>query len=332
MRIVSTLFPQLPRADMGFFRWALTLGVVVVVALTVLGVYPVALLAAALLVPLLMVLYLYDVDVYEDEPIRVIALTMAWGAVGGAVTAVVASLIAPVDVTLVVAPRADSLIVRGVVVPLVGGALMLAGPLVLLRYPKFNDVLDGATFGAASAVTFVAAQTVTTALDLFSAGVQPPGDQLPWLGRLLVLGLAQPLVAAGVIGATAGAFWLRHRAPARDRGALGAFGNPPLATALAAASLVAAALGLSLLQQPLGLLWMTVLAAAALVWLRRVIHLGLLQEAAEIDIAAPITCANCHRSTPYHSFCGHCGVALRALPKARHAASGTPGGEPQRSQ
>ena len=317
VRIVSTLFPQLPRADMDVFRWALSIGVAVVLVLAVLGLYPVALVAAAVLVPLLMVLYLYDVDVYEDEPIRVIALTMAWGAVTGALLGLLLSSLLQVGSSSIIGPNLESIAVRGVVVPLLGLGVMLGGPLLLLRYRKFNDVLDGATFGAASAVSFIGAQALTNGIGLLSAGIQPPGDPLPWVGRLLMLGLAQPLLAAGVVGAAAGTFWMRYRTGGTTRATLGPLGEPAVATLVAAAALVATALIQLLAGLAVALVVVAIAAAAALVWLRRLIHVGLLQEAAEIPIADPVACANCGRATPYHSFCGHCGVALRALPKAR---------------
>ncbi|MDQ3880477.1 MAG: hypothetical protein M3295_05345, partial [Chloroflexota bacterium] len=192
LRFVSTLFPQLPQSDMETFRWALVIGVAVIVALSVAGVYPVALLAAAILVPLLMVVYLYDVDVYEDEPVRVVVFTMAWGAVTGALAGLAIRALLRNDTSLALAPSLTSLGVRGVLIPLIDGVLMIAGPLLLLRYRKFNDVLDGVTFGAASAVTFVGAQALTHAVDLFAAGLRPPGDPLPWVARLVILGVAQP--------------------------------------------------------------------------------------------------------------------------------------------
>jgi hypothetical protein len=193
---------------------------------------------------------------------------------------------------------------------------MLAGPLVLLPYRKFNDVLDGATFGATSAVSFTAALVLSQGVDLFTGGLRPPGDSLPWIVRLLSLGVATPLIAAGVIGATAGAFWLQYRAPLRDRHRLGLVGQPVVAVFVAFAFLIASALGGQVLPFLPALLWQTLLAVLALIWLRAVIHLGLLQEAAEIDIGPPIVCPNCGRSTPAHSFCGKCGTSLRALPKS----------------
>jgi hypothetical protein len=327
IRIVSTLFPQLPRGDMDTFRWALTIGIAVVVALSVAGVYPIALVAAAVLVPLLMVVYLYDVDVYEDEPIRIIGLTMAWGAVTGALAGLAIRLLLRAEPSIALVPSLATIAMRGVVIPVVGAALMIAGPLLLLRYRKFNDVLDGVTFGAASAVTFVGAQVLTHALDLFSAGLRPPGDVLPWVARLVILGIAQPALAAGVIGAATAAFWLRYRAPVADRGALGILGNPGIAVVMAALTLVVSALAQLVLPLPLSMVAVAMLAAAALLWMRRMIHVGLLEEAAEIEIGPDITCGNCARPTPYHSFCGRCGVALRALPKrpGAGAAASAPG-------
>ena len=83
MRLVSTLYPALPREEIRTFQTALIAGTALIVLLGVLGFFPVAIVAAAVLVPLITVIYLYDVDTYEDEPVRVVALTFLWGAVDG---------------------------------------------------------------------------------------------------------------------------------------------------------------------------------------------------------------------------------------------------------
>jgi ribosomal protein L32 len=45
----------------------------------------------------------------------------------------------------------------------------------------------------------------------------------------------------------------------------------------------------------------------------------------EIPIGDAIVCANCHHATLTHTFCGNCGVALRALPKdLRRGAAARP--------
>src|SRR5262249_51276807 len=58
-----------------------------------------------------------------------------------------------------------------------------------------------------------------------------------------------------------------------------------------------------------------VLSAGGLVWLRWLTELGLREEAAEKPIGPPVECPSCHHETPVHTFCGHCGIAMRALPK-----------------
>jgi hypothetical protein len=312
--IISTLFPQLPAADLDTFRLAFAGGLVALLALALVGAFPVALVGAAVLVPALVLLYVYSVDVYEDTPLRVIALTMGWGAAWGAVSGFVTNAIADAG-SVTGTPRLFDVLLFGAVVPLIGLALMIAGPLLLLRDRRFNDVLDGATFGVASAASFVAAQILVGSASLFAGGPTPIGEPVPWIGRILALGVALPVVAAGSVGSVVGAIWLRYRSPVRDRDALGMAGNPLVAVTIAAALLVAAALAAQLPGPILDVAVQLALAAIVLVWLRRTLHLGLLQEASEIEVGPEIRCANCDRSTPHHTFCGRCGIALRALPK-----------------
>jgi hypothetical protein len=319
LAVVSTLFPQLPRADMRSFRLAFAAGVAIIVGLALIGLFPIALVSAAVLVPLLMVLYLWDVDIYEDEPLWVIGATMLWGALAGAVYGSVLRGL-PTGSAFGGVDLADTLL-AGVGLPLAEVALMIAGPLVLLRWRSFNDVLDGATFGAASAVSFSGAHLIVQALPMLGGGLHPAGDPLPWVVQLISLGVLQPVIAAGAMGALGAAVWLRYRAPITDRGALGPVGNPFVALVGAALLMVAAGLAKALLTLIPATLILGVIALLALLWLRRALHLGLLQESREIVVERSIRCPNCGLTTPEHTFCGQCGVSLRALPrKARHKA------------
>ena len=322
--VISTLFPQLPRTSMVAFRISLVIGIVIVVVLELLKLFPLAVTVAAILVPLLTILYLYDVDEYEDEPLRVVALTVLWGAAAGIAVGLLSRYISPSGLGQVAESTTKRVLVRGIGLPLLATVLMLAGPLILLPYRKFNDTLDGATFGGACAVTFIGAQVITQSTDLFSAGFRPQGLIYPRVVYLLEFSIAMPLLAGGVIGSAAGALWLRYRAPARDRRALGLLGNPFVAIVLAAAAMVAAAFILIYVHsRTLAFILLLVMAALALPWLRQVIHVGLIQEAAEIPVGPEITCANCGHRTPQHTFCINCGIALKALPKAvpRRAAA-----------
>jgi hypothetical protein len=314
------MFPQLPRADMDTFRAALLLGLAVVVVLAVFRLFPLAIVASAVLTPLLVVLYLYDVDVYEDEPISVIAFTMVWGVAAGIVAGLLAKAFASSGAALLERSSGSTTLTLGVLMPVISVALMIAGPLLLLPRKNFNDVLDGATFGGAAAVCFAGAQLITSSFTFLThAGLRPVGSVTPWIIRLLEAAIAAPVLAAALMSATAAAFWLRYRAPVRDRNALGMLGRPAVALAVSAAVLVVAALAQLHLPDFVALIVYVVLAAGALVWLRRVLHLGLLEEAAEIETGADIQCANCGATTPRHSFCINCGISLLALPNARRA-------------
>jgi len=329
--VVSTLFPQLPNDSMQTFRVTLALGVVTVVVLAAFGLFPVALVAAAILVPLITVTYLYDVDVYEDQPLYVVGLTMVGGALGGVAIALLARAIAPADASFAIDASGVDALVRGVVIPLLSAVVILLPALVLLRYPKFNDVLDGSTFGAAAAISFTGAEVLVQSYSYLSGSLSADGMFLPWMLRLLSVAVAVPVLTAAVMGAAAAALWLRYRATVRDRDALGALGRPAVAIPVAAAVLIMAALVQLYLPVGVSLPVLVLIAAAGLVWLRQVIHLGLLQEAAEVGMGPEITCANCGHQTAQHTFCSHCGVALRALPKGR-APEPPPPPEPSGAQ
>ena len=169
---------------------------------------------------------------------------------------------------------------------------------------RYNDVLDGATFGVASAVAFVGAQVIAGSLDLFAGGPTPVGEPLPWVARIVSIAVALPVVAAGSIGSAVGAFSLRYRAPVRDRAP---WRSPavrrsrsswPAPCSSRPRSRPTCPGRSSTSRSSSGL------AAVALVWLRRTLHLGLLEEAFEVEVGPEIVCANCGRPTRRHTFCG----------------------------
>lgn len=315
--LVSTLFPQLPRHSERHFRIAVVFGGLVVLALGIERLFGVALITAALLMPLITMLYFYDVDVYRDHPAWAIAWTVVWGAVTGAATGFLTQALAPTGAALVDKSSTGQVLIGGLVVPAVGVAAMLAGPLVLLPYRRFNDTLDGATFGSASAATFAAAEVIVVGAGVLTGGLRPPGAAAPWVARLLALAVATPVLSMSAVGFAAAALWLRYRAPAGDRAALGWIGQPAVALGVALILVVVGTVSETVMTVGVWLAFLVVLDLVALLLLRSALHVGLLEEAGEQAIGPEIRCANCGAMTASHTFCGNCGIALRALPSAR---------------
>ena len=98
--------------------------------------------------------------------------------------------------------------------------------------------------------------------------------------------------------------------------------------------MIGAGLARATLEPLTELLVLLVIAAMALLWLRSVIHLGLMQEAHEVEIGPALGCPNCGQQTPHHTFCGNCGISLAALPRrARpHSTPATAPAPPETSQ
>ncbi|MBV8221506.1 MAG: hypothetical protein JO325_23825 [Solirubrobacterales bacterium] len=279
-RLIANLFPHLPRDSHRSYRLALGLGSAVVVVLAVLRLFPVALIAAALLLPLLVALYLVDVNVYGDEPVWAVSLTMGWGAVAGVGFGLLALAVAPPAASVIVNGTSQYLLVQGLVLPFCGFFVLLLGPLVLLRYQHFNEVLDGVTFGATTGAAFSGAQAITYSAHLIGAGLRPGGAVLPWVWRLLSLGLGMPIVTMGAAATACAALWLRYRAAARDAEALGALGHPAVALPLAGLFVAGAAVGETFLSAAAWLVWLIAFDLVAISLLGRVIHVGLLEESA----------------------------------------------------
>jgi ribosomal protein L32 len=322
--IVSTIFPQLPRPSMGTFRACLGLGLATVLVLGLARLYPVALIAGAVLLPVLVVLYMVDINVFEEQSLPVIGGTLVWGLVAGVVTALIAKGVSPSGSEVFGSGHGSLVVTRGVLIPVLSVVLIFLGPLAMLRYPRYTTVLDGATFAAASASTFVGAQVIVQALSALGHGLRPPGAVLPWLVQLAIIAIALPLVTMSAMAAMAGAVWLKLRAPIRDRRALGRLGSLYVALPVGVVLMVLSAVVQITLASGVALAIVAALAALALMWLRQVIHVGLLEEALLIEDAPIITCANCGERTRRGTFCESCGIAVAALPGSRSSVQASP--------
>ena len=317
--LISTLFPHLPPRRAILARWLLLAGVIAAVGVAVARFAPIALLLGAILLPVLYLAYFYDVAVYEDEPMAVLAGTFVAGvALGAALSlAFYRVLIGQRTLSLHAGPSAGYVALTAVVVPLLGQLLMLVGPLALyVLRPRFSDILDGLVFGVASALGFAAAQSVVYAWLIITGPLQRGGGAFDWTLPTLRVTLLMPLLYAGATGLICAALWLRRDPHVRQR-PTSLVTSLPFAIGAAVVGQVAPSLLSDLISgQILSFVWYLLAAVAMLMLARIGLHLGLLEKGAEADGAADlIRCPTCQRLTPDLAFCAECGMALRARPK-----------------
>jgi RsiW-degrading membrane proteinase PrsW (M82 family) len=319
MAVITTFFPHLPRRHAHLFRETFIVGILIVILLSSLRLYAPALIAAVVLLPVLYLLYFYEVEVWKGHQLLVIGGTFGVGALLG----VGFSLGFGQVVTLSLNGTQKGPLFSGVLLPVVAEVCMLVGPLLFLRGRKTNEALDGLTFGVASALGFTAASVIAGYWHVLTA---------PLLGTVTttteqISGIVRAAILAGVVNAAATAIicaslWLRHHGRSRKR-------HDHVVLRLPAAVFVAfgfqIALGLityyvtSLLFDVI--LW-AIGAALLLVWLRVTIHHALLEEGEELVIGEASACPECHHLVPTMYFCPMCGAARSAVLKPTRQAAG----------
>lgn len=323
--IISTLFPHLPHRHANVFREALGAGILIVILLAALRLHTSALIASAVLLPLLYLLYLYEVEVYEERPVAVLAATFVVGAALGTGYALVSGHFAAVALSGTVRGPA----ITGVVQPVIAQLLMIAGPLLLLSRGQFDEMLDGLTFGVASALGFTLATVLTGYWHTFTAPLVGEGFASTDLAlRVVRAGILVSIVNACTTATITAMLWQERRGRAAHRHA-GAWRR--LNAAIVVAFAAQGALGLisyyigSLLG--LTLLW-AFAAVLLLIWLRVLLHHALLDEATDIGVGPLSPCPECHRMVPAMTFCPACGVHRQAARKQDRATEGGTGVAP----
>lgn len=314
--VISTLLPHLPHRRTAPFRIALLVTAALLVALGLLRLTGAAVATAALAVPCLYLLYLYEVDVYEDEPVWVIGWTLLVGSVLGIVWAFLSGPFVTQTLILNVGqgPHLGPVVLAGVLVPLVAQLLMLGGAVVIyLTRPRFKEALDGFTFGAAGALAFTFWTTVINLFPELRDGLISQTPPLPNALEIVQRGLLVPFLNASTTGLIAAALWV-HRKPLLRA----AHWTSWRRTSVVMAAALQVGLGLlSILVDNTGVTFAIYLLAVIglLLWVRIALHFMLLAEAGSVEIGPDLPCSHCHHVVPRMAFCPHCGIATRATPK-----------------
>jgi hypothetical protein len=322
LSIVSTLFPHLPHRRGGAFRWALLAGAALVLLLAGLHLFTPATIAAVFLLPVLYLLYVYEVEVYDSEPWLLIAATMVTGAIlGYAFTSLTGRTVAALEMS---GDTGSNVLFAGVFIPIGGQALMLVGPLFLYLYrPGLREPLDGLTFGAASALGFTLATLLTAIWPLLAGPLVGSGSPVDWSLRLLNSGILIMLINAGTTSLVTATLWLNRYDLRRAARGWEASVLTALMVAVAA-QVVVGILSVAVPDLVLKVGIHAVAAAALLVYMRVVIHQALLAEGAAHEIGSDSACPECHRIVPTMLFCPACGVARAAAKQTRMHSAGRP--------
>jgi RsiW-degrading membrane proteinase PrsW (M82 family) len=318
--VLTTLFPHLGHRQVNEFRWALLIGSAIIFVLYLAGLIGAALLAGALLVPIVYVLYLYEVRVYRDAPVQVLGLTLGVGVVLGVLVTLITDALASKTPLFRSTPTTLSVDVGGViaflvVAPIVVEAIKPLPALLLRRTGQFVETIDGVVFGVAAGLGFAAAESIIQLSAVIASGTiqTVPAN---WIYPLATTSIFMPLLHGTATGLITGALW-RVGTSRIDR-----FRWFAIAVAVAAHVLFVS--GTELLRA-LGftpivpVIWQAVVVGGLLMTMRVMLHRALLEEAADLGLNK-IVCSNCHSNTTAAGFCPVCGMATTAM--ARGARPG----------
>lgn len=339
--LVSTIMPRGVSEHPQTYKLALVLALTLALVTAIFGALPLAVMIAAFAIPVVYIVYLYDVNLWEDEPIPVVALAFGLTGVLGLVFTIgwtllrgetfrVGEFTPDGNGALGVSPVVGDFLLAALLVPLVGEALRQIGPILLARRPEFDDLMDGLTFGVISGVAYASFDTVVKHWDLItggSVGVDEPGM---WASLIFLEGFVKPIVMGTATGIACAEFSGLGRGydgftPRYVRGLLEAvvanvlygggvylFGFVPNAT-----------LGVLL-----SIIWGMLIAAVLILRVRTVLHHGLMEAALEAEAREVVGdeelefCRRCEMPLVAHAaFCNACGMAIkvqRSLHPDRH--------------
>jgi hypothetical protein len=331
--LISSIMPRGAGQRPQTYRIALTVALVVALIAAIFGAMPIAVLVAAFAVPVVYIVYIYDVNLWEDEPVLVTGLAfLLTGALTIGFTVLWTYLRGPVpygtttyEGSLSAAPTVGTFLLVAVVVPIVGEAIRQIGPVVLAMRPEFDDLMDGLTFGVISGVSYACFDTLTRHWDLLTGGLQAQDPGL-WVSLIFLEGFVKPLIigtASGIavaefsgLGRGYDGFTLRY-----FRGV----GEAILANAAyQAGTYLFSFVGDATLGVILSILWGLIILAILILRVRNVLHTGLMEAALERSARAGIGatgdlqfCSQCEMPLLEHAaFCNACGTAVRVQPKA----------------
>lgn len=313
--LTSSLFPHLERPSRSPFQVGLVLLVLALAGFSWLRLLGPLITVAALGVPVLFVLYLWQTDVYRNMPRHGLVVSAVIGTgLGAGWTLFSGGVIARAyGIPIAAGFALEQVLSVGLAISLVGAFLMIVPAIVVrLLRPQQRESLDGFVIGAVGALAFTAAATITNFGPQYVAGLLSDVPTLRLAVHAVLYGVAVPVTAGACGGLIGIALWFRPGTQSRAR-------RWRVRAALLFFTLLVAGLYSAIwimeaarLPQMVQLLLHAFLAFVALLALRVAIQMALLREAHDAPTGQPILCVHCDRVVPDMPFCPACGAASRA--------------------
>lgn len=215
--LISTIMPATNRETADNYRWAMIVSAVLIIGATALGLLPIAVAAAAFLIPVSYLVYIYDVNLWEDAPAPVVVgLFLVTGGLAVLVSLFFYRWVFETQFMEVVGGSArggtDSLSIPGllifaVLLPLVAEVVKNLPGAVLARMPQFDDMIDGLTFGVAAGTAYAAFETIVVFSSVFTSGdFRTETGLSTWIVVIVNLMVVKSLIYGTATGIAVAAF------------------------------------------------------------------------------------------------------------------------------
>ena len=343
--LISTIMPHTNRATADNYRWAMIISGVLIIGAMGFGLLPIAVAAAAFLIPIVYLVYIYDVNMWEDAPLPVVAgLFLVTGVLSILITLFFFRWVfdeqfnefaagARVGISALSVP---SLLLFAVVLPIVAEVAKNVGGVFLATRPQFDDMIDGLTFGIAAGTAYAAFETIVLYSSVFTSSDFRTTDGLAsWAVVVVNLMVVKSLIYGTATGIAVASF------SGRGEGYDGFKAPYFMNFGLAVAANVGYWLGVRLLSyvpfgQALGLLWGFVILAVLVLRIRVTMQAALLEAAVEDAVrtdglhskratAADAYCPECENPLLVGShFCMVCGTSVRSSSHQARRTMSTP--------
>ena len=310
--LISTIMPHTNRETADNYRWAMILSAVLIVAATAFGLLPIAVAAAAFLIPLAYLVYIYDVNLWEDAPAPVVVgLFFVTGGLSVLVSLFFYRWVFD-DQFASFGPGAsrggiESLsiparLIFAVLLPVVAELVKNLPGALLARLPQFDDMIDGLTFGVAAGTAYAAFETLVVFSSVFTDGeLRTESGLATWMVVVVNLMVVKSLIYGTATGIAVAAF------SGKGEGYDGFTPYYVKNLAFAMGANILYWLGVRLAAylpfgQTIGLIWGFVVLAVLVIRIRVMLHAALLEAAIE-DAAKE---GHSSRETFVETFCPEC--------------------------